>query len=183
MEEHVVLVDDDNKVLGTIPKATVHTKNTPLHRAFSSFIFNPKGEILLSQRSGRKKTWPLVWTNSCCGHPALEEKNIDAVKRRLKYKLGLNVGEIYEILPNYRYRAEKDGVVENELCPVYIAFTDHQPNPNKKEVESIRWMLWSEFVIETHDNPQNWSPWCVEQVQLLQKNGLFHNLINENANL
>jgi len=67
--EKVVLVDEENNVLGTTDKSTVHTANTPLHRGFSAFIFNSKQEILLQQRSKYKKTWPLVWSNSCCGHP------------------------------------------------------------------------------------------------------------------
>ncbi|MDP2685196.1 MAG: isopentenyl-diphosphate Delta-isomerase [bacterium] len=183
MEEHVVLVNDDDKVLGTAPKATVHTKKTPLHRAFSSFIFNPKGELLLAQRCGLKKTWPLVWTNSCCGHPALNENTIDAVRRRVREELGLVIDEIFEVLPDYRYRAKKDGIVENELCPVFIAFTDNQPNINGDEVETERWMPWAKFVEETKNNPTDWSPWCVEEVMLLKKNYLFKNLFKKNTNL
>ncbi len=182
MEEHVVLVNDNNEVLGTTPKATVHTKNTPLHRAFSSFIFNPKGQILLSQRSSLKKAWPLVWTNSCCGHPSLNEKNSDAVKRRVKQELGLEIDEVFEIIPNYRYRASREDIMENEICPVFIAFTNNQPVLNKEEVGSIKWMLWSEFVMEIQNNPNNWSPWCVEEVSLLEKNELFNYLYNKHFN-
>ena len=96
-EEHVVLVDENNVVLGTTPKATVHTDNTPLHRGFSVFLFNDKNELLLQQRSHLKKTWPLAWSNSCCGHPALNESNEDAVKRRVQFELGivLDTVEVY----------------------------------------------------------------------------------------
>lgn len=182
MEEHVVLVNDKNEVLDTSPKDTVHTKNTPLHRAFSSFIFNSKGEILLSQRSGQKKTWPLVWTNSCCGHPSLNEKDETAVRRRVEEELGLKLDKIYEVFPGYRYRAEKDGVVENEICPVFASFTDSQPQLNKEEVESIKWMSWLEFVAETKNHPDDWSPWCVEEVTLLDQSELFNKLYKENSN-
>ena len=178
-EEHVVLVNDKNEVLGTAPKAAVHTGDTPLHRAFSSFIFNSKGEILLQQRSHKKKTWPLVWTNTCCGHPQLEESTSQAVKRRLKDELGLELSEVFEVLPEFRYKAEKDGVVENELCPVFVGFTDDQPKLNQEEVEQIRWMPWIEFVQEITNNPQNWSPWCVEEVQLLNKNKNFNSLLEK----
>jgi len=181
MEEHVVLVNDINEVLGTAPKATVHTDDTPLHRAFSSFVFNSKGELLLAQRAGTKKTWPLVWTNTCCGHPTLSERTVEAVKRRLIDELGLKVEEIFEVLPGYRYRAEKDGVVENELCPVFVAFSDHEPDINKDEVEEINWMPWLDFVKETSNNSNDWSPWCVEEVQLLEKSDLFKKLYQENT--
>ncbi|XOU94915.1 MAG: isopentenyl-diphosphate Delta-isomerase [Candidatus Kerfeldbacteria bacterium] len=179
MEEHVVLVNNKNEVLGTAPKSTVHTNDTPLHRAFSSFIFNRKGEILLSQRSGQKKTWPLVWTNSCCGHPALNESNTDAVRRKLLDELGLEIEEIHEVLPDYRYKAEKEGLVENEICPVFIAFTNNQPILNKQEVESTKLMVWPEFIKEIKNNPNNWSPWCVEEVILLEKNNLFNKLLKK----
>jgi len=181
MEEHVVLVNDQNEVLGTAPKATIHTDKTPLHRAFSSFVFNPKGELLLAQRSGKKKTWPLVWTNTCCGHPALNEKTAEAVCRRLKDELGLDIGEVHEVLPDYRYKAEKDGIVENELCPVFVAFTDQEPKLNKDEVEAIRWMPWLDFVKEATAHPDDWSPWCVEEVQLLNESEKFRSLYNKNT--
>lgn len=74
MEEHVVLVNENNEVLGTAPKATVHTNNTPLHKAFSCFIFNSQGQLLLQQRS-HIKNLALVWSNSVCGHPSLNEDN------------------------------------------------------------------------------------------------------------
>jgi isopentenyl-diphosphate delta-isomerase len=178
-EERVVLVNDKNEVLGTAPKATVHTGNTPLHRAFSSFIFNSREEILLQQRSHKKKTWPLVWTNTCCGHPQLEEPTAQAVLRRLKDELGLELSEVHEVLPDFRYRAEKDSVVENELCPVFVGFTDSQPVLNKGEVEAVRWLPWTEFVQEISDHPQNWSPWCVEEVQLLNRSEDFNNLLKK----
>lgn len=181
MEEHVVLVNENNEVLGTAPKATVHTNNTPLHKAFSCFIFNSQGQLLLQQRSHIKKTWPLVWSNSVCGHPSLNEDNKKAVLRRLKDELGLKEIKIYEVLPNYRYRAEKDGIVENEICPVFIGFSDQKPKINPNEVESTRWIDWQKFVKETKEKPQNWSPWCVEETQLLNQNDLFNKLYKKNT--
>jgi len=179
MEEHVVLVNDKNEVLGTVPKSTVHTDKTPLHRGFSLYVFNLEGELLLTQRSGKKKTWPQVWTNTCCGHPALDEKTVEAVRRRLKDELGLLIEEIYEILPDYRYKAEKDGLVENELCPVFIAFTDDKPKINMEEVEDVRWTPWPDFVQEISEYPNEWSPWCVEEVQLLDKSEKFQSLFKQ----
>ena len=145
-QEHIVLVDKQNNVLGTAPKLATHNKNTPLHRAFSLFLFNSRGELLLQQRSSLKKTWPLVWSNSVCGHPMLNESNLEAVKRRLKFELGINIENVHETLPDFSYRAEKDGIVENELCPVFVGFTDQEPAINKGEVENVRWISWQNFL-------------------------------------
>jgi len=88
--ELVVLVDDADTEIGTMPKSEVHTLDTPLHRAFSLFLFRKSdGKLLLQQRSHAKKTWPLVWSNTCCGHPGPGEERIDAVARRLGRELGM----------------------------------------------------------------------------------------------
>ncbi len=150
--ELVVLVDEQNNVLGTMPKAEVHSAQTPLHRAFSSFIFNNRGELLLQQRSQAKKTWPLVWSNSCCGHPGLDESNIDAAKRRLQAELGLSVEDLVEVEP-YRYCFTRYGVMENEICPIIVGKTDTQPVINPDEVEAVRWMPWKEFIDEIRAHP------------------------------
>ncbi|MDP2704362.1 MAG: isopentenyl-diphosphate Delta-isomerase [bacterium] len=168
MDERVVLVDEENRVQGTMPKSEVHGKETPLHRAFSAFIFKNKN-LLLQQRSHKKKTWPLVWSNSCCGHPALHETNVDAARRRLKDELGLNIENLEEAAP-YRYKAVRDGVMENEICPIIIGKTNEEPNPNSDEVEAVRWVPWKEFVKETEEHPERYSIWCVEEVAILKDN-------------
>ena len=121
--EQVVLVDQHNAVLGTMPKAQVHTLETPLHRGFSVFIFNQVGELLLQQRSFGKVTWPGFWSNSCCGHPALGESVADAIQRRVSVELGMQVHDLFEALPDFQYCCEYGGVVENEICPVWLART------------------------------------------------------------
>jgi len=175
-KEYIVLVDKYNKVLRVSPKLETHNYNTPLHRGFSLFLFNKKGELLLQQRSIKKKTWPLVWSNSCCGHPALDESNVDAAKRRLNFELGISDADIYEIISDFRYKVELDGIVENEICPILIGFTNQEPIVNKDEVESIKWIPWEDFVKETESNPNNYSPWCVLEVNLLKENKKFLSL-------
>lgn len=175
-EDYVVLVDNNNKVLGTAPKLETHNANTPLHRAFSLFLFNPKGELLLQQRSKNKKTWPLVWSNSCCGHPMLNESNKDAVRRRLLFELGIRLEKIYEILPNFSYKAEMNGIVENEICPVFVGFSDKAVNPNKDQVEGIRWIKWQDFLREINEKPGTYSVWCEQEAKLLAKNEKFLSL-------
>ncbi len=177
MEELVVLVDEENKVLGTMPKTKVHQARTPLHRAFSLFLFNSNKELLLQQRSDKKKTWPLVWSNSCCGHPGLGEENENAIKRRLREELGLKKLNILGSLP-YRYCFSKNGIMENEICPVFFGTTDESPDINLDEVESIRWVKWTDFMKEINNDPTEvFSPWCKEQARLLAGDTGFIKLI------
>ncbi|MDO8583478.1 MAG: isopentenyl-diphosphate Delta-isomerase [bacterium] len=174
--EEVVLVDKNNNVLGTAPKLETHNKNTPLHRAFSLFLFNSKGKLLLQQRSKKKKTWPLIWSNSVCGHPMLNENNADAVKRRLNFELGIKLDKIHEILPDFSYKAEMNGIVENEICPVFVGFTDQKPTTNKDEVENLRWINWQDFLKEINQRPGIYSIWCEKEAKLLEKNKEFLSL-------
>jgi len=160
-------------MLGVAPKATVHTGDTPLHRAFSIFLFRQNGDLLLQQRARSKKTWPLVWSNSCCGHPGPGEDAITAARRRLKDELGIGTAAVVMMLPGYRYRAEKDGIVENELCPVMAARSDDHVVPNADEVETIEWVPWNEFVARTVQDPSRYSPWCNEETALLQNDAAF----------
>ncbi|MDO8621451.1 MAG: isopentenyl-diphosphate Delta-isomerase [Candidatus Levybacteria bacterium] len=173
VEDYVVLVDKNNNVLGIAPKLATHNSNTPLHRAFSVFLFNSKGQLLLQQRSGKKKTWPLVWSNSVCGHPMLNESNIDAAKRRLNFELGIKIDKLFEILPDFSYKAEMNGIVENEICPVLIAFSDKKPLLNRGEVERVRWIKWQEFLREIEQKPGTYSVWCEQETKLLSKNEEF----------
>lgn len=170
-KECVVLVDEKNREIGTAPKETVHTTNSPLHRGFSLFLFNSKGEVLLTKRSAKKKTFPGVWTNTVCGHPAPGESAIAAAKRRLKYELRImnyELRKIREVAP-YRYRfADKNGIVENEICPVLVAYSDVDPKPKKEEAEEWKWMKWEEFLEEIKKNPEIYSPWSREEVEIVR---------------
>lgn len=172
--EHVVLVDEANRPIGTADKATVHTSATPLHRGFSLFLFNSKGELLIQQRALTKKTWPGAWSNSVCGHPALGESVEAAARRRLSYELGIetDLDQITIALPDYRYKCERFGIVENEICPVMTAFVDVEPNPNPDEVNATDWVDWDEFQKRMAE-PNEFSEWCVEETGLLAKNSAF----------
>ena len=134
--DDVVLVDDSGLPLGSAPRIEVHTDETPLHLAFSTYLFNARGEVLLTRRALGKKTWPGVWTNSCCGHPRPSESLEDAARRRIREELGLTVGPLVPLLPEFRYRAvDASGIVENEICPVFAGYvTEADPRPNPDEV-------------------------------------------------
>ncbi len=164
--EKVVLVNEQNEVIGEADKATVHSQQTPLHRAFSLFIFDNQRRLLLQQRAGCKKTWPLVWSNSCCGHPQLNESNIDAAKRRCQFELGITVDNIVEAAP-YRYCFSHKGVMENEICPILVAFYDGPLDLNPQEVQATRWVLWTDWLAQIRQNPTDFSPWCVEESEIL----------------
>lgn len=166
-EELVVLVDEQNRPLGAAPKATVHHSSTPLHRGFSLFLFDRAGRVLLQQRSAAKRTWPLVWSNSCCGHPAPGEDPIAAARRRARAELGVEPMRLEVVLPDYRYRVERDGVVENEICPVLVGVTGEEPRPDPAEVASLRWVAWRDLLAAVAGGREELSPWCVEEAPLL----------------
>ncbi len=167
--ELVVLVDDQNNVLGTKPKDEVHTKDTPLHRAFSLFLFNSKKQLLVTKRAASKKTFPGVWTNTICGHLAPNESTVQAATRRLKEELGITGAEVKEVAP-YRYRfADKNGIVENEICPIHVGHFDGTPTPNPSEVDDWKWIDWNVFLEEIKTNPAPYSPWCIEEAAILQQ--------------
>ncbi|GLX01042.1 isopentenyl-diphosphate Delta-isomerase [Microtetraspora sp. NBRC 16547] len=163
-----MLVDGAGNPMGTAPKAEVHGTDTPLHLAFSSYVFGREGRLLLSQRAGHKQTWPAQWTNSCCGHPLPGEPLPSAVIRRLKYELGLVVESVDLLLPRFAYRAVMDnGIVENELCPVYRVIVSAEPAPNPEEVDAVRWMPWKQFADTVLSGELDISPWAREQVPQL----------------
>lgn len=169
MQELVVLLSEALEPVGTMPKSDVHSAHTPLHRAFSLFLFNRAGELLLQQRSAAKVAFPLVWSNSCCGHPLPDERYEDAACRRAEAELGIVGLAPRIVIPDYRYRAEMNGIVENEFCPVLTAVTDAEPRPNPAEVAAVRWIPWEEWVQETIEHPERYSPWCVEETRLLDE--------------
>jgi len=175
----IVLVDENNRVLKTAPKLETHNSNTPLHRGFSVFLFNSKGKLLLQQRSRAKKTFPLVWSNSCCGHPSLNESSVDAAKRHLEHELGIRDVDVLEIIPDYRYKVSMNNIFENEICPILICFTDQKPNPNKNEVENLKWTQWKTFLTEIKDKNNAYSLWSREEAWLLSKNKKFQELFEK----
>lgn len=174
-DECVVIVDENDNPIGIEPKESVHASRTPLHRAFSLFLFNPAGELLLQQRSPWKKAWPLTWSNSCCGHPMPEESYTDAVIRRALYELGVKLTTVNKIA-DYRYCFSKDGIMENEICPIFSANYSGDITPHPGEVQAVRWIAWNDWLQETTACPACYSPWCIEETALLASSRQFHEL-------
>lgn len=168
--EYIVFVDEQGQPTGeTGEKLASHGPDTKLHLAFSCYIFNENGEVLVTRRADSKKVWPSVWTNSVCGHPAPGESFEDAIKRRSQYEIGLDVTDIDVKLPNYRYKTPPyNGIIENEFCPVFFAKTSAEPKPNPEEVSAYEWLEWNEFVQRAQaDEGDEWSWWCKDQLKQL----------------
>lgn len=171
--EQVILVDDFNKQIGVADKDTIHTSNTPLHRAFSLFLFNAKNELLLTQRALTKKTFPGMWSNTVCGHVAPGETTIEAASRRLKQELGMVASVITEVAP-YRYSfSDRNGIVENEICPILITHCYAYPRPNHQEIAAWKWMPWKAFLMEIKSNQNLYSPWCREEAIIIEQKQLI----------
>ena len=171
--ELVVLVDDSGAPIGSAEKATVHTQTTPLHLAFSCHVFNPAGQVLVTRRALSKATWPGVWSNSFCGHPAPGEAVEDAIRRRAERELGLQLDAIEVVLPEFRYRAvDASGVVENEICPVFRAVTRDEPNPQDDEIEEYAWVDPAEFARSVAATPFAFSPWVGWQLAEMRNAGM-----------
>ncbi len=173
--ELVVLADANGKTAGTADKATIHTADTPLHFAFSTWVVrravDEQGlEVLITRRALTKKTWPGVWTNAFCGHPGPGESNLSAVRRRSVYELGLpaeSLENLEEIVPDFAYRAvDSSGIVENEICPVFFAHVaaDVQLSPNPDEVDSYFWVSARNIIAAADATPLAFSPWLVKEL-------------------
>lgn len=168
--EYVVLVDPDGNPVGRRLKSVVHSTETPLHLAFSLYLFDPAGRVLLTRRALSKATWPGVWTNSCCGHPMPGETMADAIERRATFELGVSVTELRLVLPDFSYRArDAGGIEENEICPVYAATVTPSVGlrPNVAEVMDVAWVPWDDIVTAAAATPFAFSPWAVDQVRQL----------------
>jgi isopentenyl-diphosphate Delta-isomerase len=167
-EDLVVLLDDDGRPTGAHPRDTVHHATTPLHLAFSCYLLDADGRLLVTRRALSKRTWPGVWTNAFCGHPRPGEPMAEAVRRHAQHELGITIDALELALPDFRYTAtDANGVVENEHCPVWFAVTSDQISPHADEVLDLRWITRAELDSAVTAAPWAFSPWMVEQVARL----------------
>ena len=157
MEELVVLVDEHDNQVGLMPKMEAHEKAI-LHRAFSVFVFNDQGELMLQQRAATKYHSPLLWTNTCCSHQRDGETSLAAGKRRLQEEMGF-VCDLTEVF-QFVYKAPFDnGLTEHELDHVMIGTYNGEPNINTEEVASHKWMSLEDVKNDMEDNPQQYTAW------------------------
>jgi isopentenyl-diphosphate delta-isomerase len=172
--EQVVLLDDAGSPVGAAPKEHVHSDRTALHLAFSCYLVDETGDVLLTRRSLLKKTWPGVWSNSFCGHPGPDEPVADAIVRRARYELGAEIIDLEVMLPDFRYRAtDASGIVENEVCPVYLARLGSPLHPNAEEVSEWAWVSPGDLEGALEATPFVFSPWLALQFPCLLESMLF----------
>lgn len=156
-EEYVILVNENDEQIGTMPKLEAHEKAL-LHRAFSVFIFNSKNELMLQQRAKHKYHSPLLWTNTCCSHQRIGESNIEAGKRRLMEEMGFST-ELQETI-SFIYRAPFDnGLTEHELDHILIGQFNDEPKINPDEVEAWKWMSLEAVKSDLEQYPERYTAW------------------------
>ena len=157
MPEYVVLVDNQDNQIGLMEKQSAHV-NPTLHRAFSIFIFNSKGEMLLQQRALTKYHTPGLWTNTCCSHPRDGESLEQATKRRLMEEMGMEC-DLKEVF-SFIYKADvMQGLIEHEFDHVFIGTTDVTPIINREEVESYKYETIENIKKDIEKNPENYTAW------------------------
>lgn len=166
--EQVVLLDESGSAIGFADKRVVHSTDTPLHLAFSCYLFDDAGRMLVTRRALSKATWPGTWTNSFCGHPQPGETIEAAVRRRALQELGVDIEDLRIVDADFRYRAvDPSGIVENEVCPVYRATVSGELAPNADEVVDWTWTHPALLFEATTLTPFAFSPWMVLQMPAL----------------
>lgn len=157
--EDLILVDPSDEMTGTMSKIDCHQGDGTLHRAFSVFIFNAAGEVLLQKRSDQKMLWPLHWSNACCSHPRAGETSDEAAHRRLQQEVGISTPLTF--LYKFQYQAPYlDVGSENELCWVWVGFAEaDEVRVNINEIAEWRFFSKTELDQALADHPDQYTPW------------------------
>lgn len=156
--ELLILVDGDDNACGHLDKKRCHDGSGVLHRAFSLFIFNDEGDLLVQQRAASKRLWPQFWSNSCCSHPRKGEDMALAIGRRCEQELGFSTE--LEFVYKFEYQAAyADLGSEHELCSVYIGRHAGPVAVNETEIMAWRWISKTALANELETNPQQYTPW------------------------
>ena len=168
--EYVILVNDNDMPLGAMEKMEAHERGK-LHRAFSIFIFNKKGDMMLQKRAEDKYHSPGLWTNTVCSHPHPGEKTEEAAHRRLMEEMGFDC-DLKELF-SFKYKAKVGGgLVEHEYDHVFIGKTDKKPVPNPEEVSEWKYVSLDDVLADIKNNPGNYTEWfkiAVKELKLRLK--------------
>lgn len=167
--EELILVDRDDKEVGYASKADAHNGGGLLHRAFSLFLFNKDGELLLQQRAPAKRLWGGYWSNSCCSHPRRGETLAVATSRRLLDELNFEVEleHVYQFCYQASFGAAGS---ENELCHVYLGKASDELRANDSEIASIRYVTVAALDEELDLYPERFTPWFRQEWRELNRN-------------
>jgi isopentenyl-diphosphate delta-isomerase len=166
-DEPLVLVDSADHDRGFLDKASCHDGDGVLHRAFSVFLFNSKLELLLQQRSGLKRLWPMWWSNSCCSHPRKGETMAQAVQRRTREELASDAAMVFTHKFEYHARFGAEGS-EHELCHVFVGVSDGRVQVNANEVAAMRWVAPQDLDAALADAAAPYTPWLRLEWQALR---------------
>lgn len=157
-DEPLILVDENDNVLGYETKSACHDGEGLLHRAFSIFVFDRNGRLLLQRRAAGKRLWPGYWSNSCCSHPRRGEKDLAAAGRRVREELG--IAPPLHFLFRFRYHARyRDLGAEHELCSIYAAVGDEPVSANANEISEIAWIAPEALDAALTERPDDYTPW------------------------
>jgi isopentenyl-diphosphate delta-isomerase len=155
--EQVVLVDENDSAIGEMEKMQAHRLGV-LHRAFSVFIFNDEGEMLLQQRAKSKYHSGGLWTNACCGHPRPGEDVMQAAIRRLGEEMGFETQ--LELKNKFIYKTKFDNsLIEHELDHIFIGTYSGTVQPNPDEADSFLWIPVKNVLAKLRSNPENFTVW------------------------
>lgn len=167
-DEELILVDEQDREQGRLSKAACHDGDGVLHRAFSAFLFNAAGELLLQQRAPSKRLWPGFWSNSCCSHPRQGESMATATRRRLDEELNLAAG--LEFVYKFRYQASYGDLgSEHELCHVFLGRIGDDVRPNAEEIAAVRFVSTDTLDAELARNPERFTPWFKMEWDVLRR--------------
>ena len=153
--DQVILVDSNDNELGKMEKLEAHEKGL-LHRAFSIFLFNSSGEMLMQQRADSKYHSPGLWTNACCSHPAPNETVMDASQRRLVEELGISTFLAHTFYFEYRTEFE-NGLIEHELDHVLVGYTNENPILNASEAKAFQWISVENLLQDMRNSPEKYT--------------------------
>ena len=163
--EDLILVDEHDNPVGYAPKLAAHENGGRLHRAFSIFIFNSAGELLLQQRASGKYHFGGLWTNTCCSHPRRGEATLDAAHKRLQHELGFDtpLNERFSFV--YRATDPASGLTEHEFDHVFEGRFDGTPAPNPEEVQDWKWVRPDTLRADMRSHPERYTPWFALSVE------------------
>lgn len=165
VENNIILVNENDEPIGASEKLEAHQLGK-LHRAFSIFIFNSKGELLLQKRASSKYHSGGLWSNTCCSHPRVNEDTLSAAHRRLQEEMGLDcdLKEVHRFVYKIKF---DNGLTEYEYDHVLVGKSDEAPKLNLEEVEDWKWVKLSQLCEDVKNNPENFTSWlkiCLNDV-------------------
>jgi isopentenyl-diphosphate delta-isomerase len=171
MEEQIILVNEEDKQIGSMGKLEAHEKGM-LHRAFSIFVKNSEGKFLLQKRAATKYHSGGLWTNTCCGHPREGEETLAAAHRRLREEMGFDC-DLKEVFVFYYQTALERGLQENEIDHVFVGTFDEAPHVNPEEADDWAWMTRQEIEKGIAEQPQKYTYWFGIAMQKAKEGDFF----------